>query len=101
MHTVSFRLEENLEQEIEEYAQEMKIDKSTAARKVFAEGLKQIKIQKALNNLRLKRWTIWKAAEYCNESYRSMLEIMRRENVPFPLSVDDVELELNATSHMQ
>lgn len=101
MHTVSFRLEENLEKEIEEYAQEMKIDISTAAGQVFAEGLKRIKIQKVLNNLRSKVWTIWKAAEFCDESYRSMLEIKRREIVPFPLSVEDLEMELNATSHMQ
>jgi hypothetical protein len=62
--------------------------------KQASEELEQFKIKLALINLRLRRWTVWKAAGFCGESYRSMLELMRMENVPFPLSIEDLELEI-------
>ncbi|GAJ07722.1 unnamed protein product [marine sediment metagenome] len=43
-------------------------------------------------------WTVWKAAEYCDESYRSFLHILREANVPFPISTQELERELNESS---
>ena len=45
--------------------------------------------------IRLKKWTVWKAADYCGLTYREFLPYLREENVPFPLSVKELELELN------
>ena len=39
-----------------------------------------------------------KAAEYCDESYRSFLHILREANVPFPISTQELERELNESS---
>ena len=52
-------------------------------------------LEEAIYNIRLKKWTVWKAAEYCGESYRSFLSILRAKKVPFPLSVQELEIELN------
>lgn len=101
MNTVSIRLEESQDKEIEEYAEKMKVDKSSATRKILDEGLKIIRLQDALEKIRLKKWTIWKAASYCNESYSSFLEKLRQENIPFPLSVEDLEREINDNSDFE
>lgn len=95
MNTVSIRLDEVQDKDVEDYARKMKVDKSTAARQIINEGLKIIKRKEALENVRLKRWTVWKAAQNCGESYRGFLELLRQENIPFPLSADDLEIELH------
>lgn len=98
MKTSSFRLEEKQEQEIEAYANRNKIDKSAAARKIIEIGIHHVKRQESLENVRLRKWTIWKAASYCGESYRSFLELLRVENIPFPISVEEVESEFHEDS---
>lgn len=71
MKITSIRLEDTQKQELDEYARKNKIDRCTAARQIIDKGLKVIKRQKAIENIKHKRWTIWKAAEYCDESFRS------------------------------
>ncbi len=98
MKTASIRLKDIQDRDIENYAKKMKIDKSAAARQIIDAGLKVIKTKEALEKVRLRKWTVWKAAEYCGESYRSFLELLRHENVPFPITVEELERELNEDS---
>ena len=95
MKTVSLRLDEGQEKELSEYAARMQVDKSTAARKILAEGMSVIKKREALEKVRQHQWSIWKAASYCGLSYREFLPLLRQENVPFPLTAEDLEQELN------
>ena len=95
MKTVSIRIEEDQNEELEKFAKKNNIDKSTAGRKVISEGLKVIKRKEALEKIRLRQWTLWKAAEYCGESFRSMLHLLREENIPFPLSVGSFKNEMD------
>jgi hypothetical protein len=95
MKTVSLRLDEGQDKELSDYAARMQVDKSTAARKIIAEGMTVIKKQEALEKVRQRQWSIWKAASYCSLSYREFLPLLRQENVPFPLTADDLEQELN------
>jgi len=101
MNTVSIRLDEELDKEVEAFASRMKIDKSSAARKIIEEGLKAVKMKEALENVRKMRWTTWKAAQYCGESYRSFIEHLRSENIPFPLSAIELEQELDENRGQQ
>ncbi len=98
MKTLSFRIDEKEDEELDSLANKMKTDKSTVARKAIELGIKDLKKKEALEHVRLRNWTIWKAAKYCDESYRSFLRFLREENVPFPLSVDELERELNENS---
>ena len=98
MKTLSFRIDEKEEKELEYLAKKMKIDKSTLARNAIALGIKDLKKKEAFEKVRLRKWTIWKAAEYCGESYRSFLRLLREENVPFPLSIEELERELHENS---
>ncbi len=95
MKILSVRIDEEEDKELDSIAKRMKTDKSTAARKAIELGIKQLKRIEALENIRLRKWTIWKAAQYCEESYRSFLRILREENIPFPLSSEELTRELN------
>jgi predicted transcriptional regulator len=95
MKTVSIRLKKEQDEELERLARQNSTDKSTIARTAIMEGLKTLHKKTALEKVRTKEWTIWKAASYCNLSYRQFLTFLREYNVPFPLSKADLELELN------
>ncbi|MHA1232041.1 MAG: hypothetical protein ACTSRP_23020 [Candidatus Helarchaeota archaeon] len=98
MKTLSIRIDEKEDKELEAIAKKMKTDKSTVARKAIEIGIKSFKKEEALENVRLKRWTIWKAAEYCGESYRSFLYLLREQNIPFPISKEELKYEFKEDS---
>ena len=99
MKILSVRIDEEEDKELDSIAKRMKTDKSTAARKAIELGIKQLKRIEALENIRLRKWTIWKAAQYCGESYRSFLRILREENILFPLSSEELIREINESSN--
>ena len=101
MKTVSIRLNEAQDHEVEALAAKLQVDKSTAARKIIAEGLKILKTQEALDQVRQKQWTVWKGAAYCGKSFREFLPLLREANVPFPLSVEEMELEMYENGRKQ
>ncbi len=95
MKTLSVRIDEKEDKELDSIAKKMRTDKSNIARRAIALGIKEMKRKEALEQIRTRNWTIWKAAEYCGESYRSFLHLLREENVPFPLSTEELELEID------
>lgn len=98
MKTLSVRIDEKEDKELETIAEKLKTDKSNVARQAIELGIRAIKRKEALERVRMKDWTIWKAAEYCGESYRSFLQSLRESNVPFPISTQELERELNESS---
>lgn len=98
MKTLSVRIDEKEDEELDSIAKKMKTDKSSVARRAIELGIKELKRKEALEKVRLRDWTVWKAAEYCNESYRSFLRLLREENVPFPLSTEELEREIDESS---
>ena len=93
MKTLSFRIDEKEDKELDSIAKILKTDKSTVARRAIELGIKDLKRKEAIEKVRLRKWTVWKAAEYCDDSYRSFLRVLREENVPFPLSIEELEYE--------
>ncbi len=98
MKTLSFRIDEKEDKELDLIAKRLKTDKFTIARRAIEIGIRDLKKKEALELVRLRKWTVWKAAEYCDESYRSFLRSLRREKIPFPLSIDGLEYEFNENS---
>lgn len=98
MKTLSVRIDEKEDEELDSIAKKMKTDKSSVARRAIELGIKELKKKEALEKVRLRDWTVWKAAEYCGESYRSFLNLLREENVPFPLSAKEIEREIDESS---
>ncbi len=98
MKTLSVRIDEKEDEELDNIAKKLKTDKSSVARQAIELGIREIKRREALEKVRMKEWTVWKAAEYCDESYRSFLQFLREANVPFPISTKELERELNESS---
>lgn len=98
MKTLSVRIDEKEDEDLDSIAKMMKTDKSNVARKAIELGIKELKRKEALEKVRLRDWTVWKAAEYCGDSYRSFLHFLREENVPFPLSAEELEREIDESS---
>ncbi len=94
MKSVPIRLNDLQSKEVKALAAKMQVSKSAAVRKIIAEGLKILKSQDALDKVRRKRWTVWKGADYCGISYRGFLPLLRKENVLFPLSIEDMKKEI-------
>jgi len=95
MKTLSVRIDEKEDKELETIAERLNTDKSNVARQAIELGIRAIKRKEALERVRMRDWTVWKAAEYCGESYRSFLQLLRESNVPFPISTQELERELN------
>jgi len=95
MKTLSVRIDEKEDEELDNIAKKMKTDKSNVARRAIELGIKELKRKEAIEKIRIRDWTVWKAAEYCGESYRSFLRTLREENVPFPLSAEELEREID------
>ena len=95
MKTLSVRIDEKEDKELETIAEKLNTDKSNVARQAIELGIKAIKRKEALEKVRMRDWTVWKVAEYCGESYRSFLQLLRESNVPFPISTQELERELN------
>ena len=93
MKTASIRLNSQQEKDIENYAKNENIDKSTAVRRLLDIGLNEIRKKEAIDMVRNRKWTVWKAASYCNESFRSFLSILKESNVPFPITIDELKNE--------
>jgi len=98
MKTLSVRIDEKEDKELETIAEKLKTDKSNVARQAIELGIRAMKRKEALERVRMRDWTVWKAAEYCGESYRSFLQLLRESNVPFPISTQELERELNESS---
>ncbi len=95
MKTASFRLDESEDAEIEALAKRLKTDRSSIARRAIGMGIKELKKREALEAVRRHDWTVWRAASHCEESYRTFLRLLRFENVPFPLSAEELGRELD------
>ncbi len=94
MITISARIDEELAEEIEKIAKKRGIDKSAVMRELLRIGIREFKLKEALELVRERKVTVWKAAEIAGLTYREMLEKLREHNVPFPISEEELAREL-------
>lgn len=81
MGSVSARLPEALEAELEAYIQEEHLDRSTAVRKLLAEGLDEWRRKRALEQLRAGEVTFSRAAELAGLTVWDFAQLVRDEDV--------------------
>ena len=93
--TISARIPLSKLREIQNLAHARGIPKSTMVRNLLDIGMKETKLRAALNLVRQRKISVWKAAKTAGTDYRTMLAALRTSNVPFPLSERDLELELS------
>ncbi len=92
--TISVRLSSSQANEIENLARKKGVDRSTIIRELISIGLKEMKINEILNLIRERKITVWKAAQITNLTYREMLELLKKHNVPYPLSSEELLKEI-------
>jgi len=94
MITISARIDKKLAEEIEKIVKERGIDRSAVIRELLYIGLKEYKLKKALELIKERKVTVWKAAEIAGLTYREMLEKLREHNIPFPITAEELAREI-------
>lgn len=92
--TISARVRRSQAEEVERLATERGVDKSAVVRELLAAALREQRLREALNSVRDRKATVWKAAEAAGVTYREMLELLRTHNIPFPLSREELKREV-------
>ena len=93
--TISARVKRTQLREVQRLASERGIDKSAAVRELLSIGIQHRRIEEAVDWVRRRKATIWKAAEHAQLTYREMLELLRAHNVTFPVSNEEIRKELD------
>jgi len=99
MITVSARIDEELEEEIEEIARKRGVDRSAVIRELLMIGIREMRLKEALELLRERKITVWKAAEMAEITYREILHKLKEYNIPFPLTKEEVTREIEEISN--
>lgn len=99
--TVSARVRKSQAMEVERLAAERGVDKSEIVRELLATALREQKRKEALDSVRAGRATVWRAAESAGITYREMLELLRINNIPFPLSKEELRREVEEITRRQ
>jgi predicted HTH domain antitoxin len=88
---VTARLKTELLREIQEIAEEESIDRSSAIQRLLQIGLKEYRMEKALNLYRNGKVTLWKAAELAGVSLREMMEAIKARDIPYQYDLEALE----------
>src|SRR3989338_464022 len=91
MALVSTRIPDDLEKEVEWYAKKEQIGKAIALRKILDRGLKEIRLEYALDLYAKGKITLGRAAEVAGLSLWDMIDIVRERRIPMHYTVEDVE----------
>ncbi|MHA1378399.1 MAG: UPF0175 family protein [Candidatus Helarchaeota archaeon] len=98
MITISARIDKEILDEIDKIVQKLDIDRSVAIRNLLKIGINEHKIREALDLVRQKKISIWKAAELADLTYREVLDKLKEQNIPFPISKEEILREFNEIS---
>jgi predicted HTH domain antitoxin len=90
MGTISARIPDDLEMELESYLENENLDRSTAVRKLLAEGLEDWRRQQALQQLSDGTVTVSKAAEIAGMSVWEFAQLAADHDITW---VDDDHLD--------
>lgn len=95
MGTVSARLPDELEEELEAYIEDQHLDRSTAVRKLLAEGLDEWKTEHALDQLKAGKVTFSHAAELADMNVWDFAQLVRERDIVW-IGEEDVDADLAA-----
>jgi len=81
MGTISARVPDDLETELEEYLDEEHLDRSTAVRKLLSEGLAEWRREQTLEQFAADEVTLSRAAEMADMTVWDFAQLAREEDV--------------------
>ncbi|ADD05478.1 UPF0175 family protein [Natrialba magadii ATCC 43099] len=94
MGTISTRVPDDLEAELEDYLAEERLDRSTAVRKLLAEGLAEWRREQALARLEDGEITVSKAAEIAGMSQWEFVALVEERDISW-VSSDHLDADLD------
>lgn len=95
MGTISARVPDELEAELEAYLDEENLDRSTAVRKLLSEGLEEWRREQALDRLAAGSITFSKAAELAGLSVWEFAQLAKERDITW-VADDHLEADLDA-----
>jgi len=95
MGTISARVPDELEAELEAYLDEENLDRSTAVRKLLSEGLEEWRREQALDRLAAGSITFSKAAELAGLSVWEFAQLAKERDITW-VADDHLETDLEA-----
>ena len=93
-HAVSVRLSRETLVEVDQLAVRLKTDRSEALRRLIERGLREAKIDNALQDLRGRKISVGRAAEMAGTSLYEMLDLARERGIPSGYGPEDLERDL-------
>lgn len=93
MGTISARVPDELEAELEGYIEDENLDRSTAVRKLLSEGLEEWRRTQALNQLAAGKVTVSKAAEIAGMSVWDFVQLAKEKDITW-VAGDHLESDL-------
>jgi len=92
---LSVKLEKEKMKVLEEIASEEKTDRSAAARKILDMGIRQWKVDRAVQLVLSGKVSVWKASELAGVSLREMLDILNERRITWvKITPEEFEREL-------
>jgi len=95
MGTISARVPDELEAELEAYLEEESLDRSTAVRKLLSEGLEEWRRKRALDEFAAGTITFSKAAERAGMSVWDFAQLAKKHDIAW-VAGDHLESDLEA-----
>lgn len=95
MGTISTRVSDELEEELERFLEEEKLDRSTAVRKLLAEGLEEWRKDRAVRKLEAGEVSFSKAAELAGVSVWDFAVLVQEREITW-VGSDALEDDLSA-----
>src|SRR5438128_11405101 len=99
--TVSARIPRSQLREVERLAQTRGLDKSSVVRSLLDLGIKETKLKEALDLVRERKVSVWRAARMAGTDYRTMLAALKTHNVQCPLSERQLQTGLDQCNRNQ
>lgn len=93
MGTISARVPDELEAELEAYLEDERLDRSTAVRRLLTEGLEEWRREQALERLESGEVTLTRAAELAGLSVWEFARLAREHDVTW-VSADHTEADV-------
>ncbi len=96
MPLISTRVPDELDEELEWYARKEKIGKTIALRRALDKGLREIRLEYALDLYKKGKITLMKAADIAELPLWEVLEIIREKRIPMHYTLEDAEKDIRS-----
>ncbi|MBD3228704.1 MAG: hypothetical protein GF329_11015 [Candidatus Lokiarchaeota archaeon] len=101
MKNIAARIPPELEEEIEGFMNEKGLDKSSAIRKILEIGILEWRKNRAIQQYRDNKVSLWKASEIAKVSLREMIDILNDHNIQINISSNDIVEDIRAAKEAE